>query len=158
MHTADYVIFALLLALMVVVFLRRGRSEPPKWMAKLQRAKPRFALGLGVALLGVFPTDIMTTVTVGLYLAHHGDRFLSRPPVHRPNAPAPRAARNGGAAVRQARRGHAYQRYATGCPPTRGSSMRSSCCCSWVSSSPAFSAEPTAAARTIAFGPSEPPR
>jgi threonine/homoserine/homoserine lactone efflux protein len=42
-------------------------------MAKLQSAKPRSAFVLGVALLGVFPTDIMTTVTVGIHLAHHGD-------------------------------------------------------------------------------------
>lgn len=72
-HVADYAILGLILALMLVVFLRRGSSEPPKWMGKLQNAKPRASLRLGILLLGVFPTDIMTTVTVGLHLEHHGE-------------------------------------------------------------------------------------
>ena len=72
-HTADYVILGLLLALMVTVFLKRKESQPPSWMGKLQGATPGFAFRLGIALLGVFPTDVMTSFTVGTHLAHHGD-------------------------------------------------------------------------------------
>ena len=72
-NTADYVILGLLAALMVTVFLKRKTSEPPAWMGKLQGATPGFAFKLGIALLGVFPTDIMTSFTVGTHLAHHGD-------------------------------------------------------------------------------------
>jgi hypothetical protein len=79
-HTADYVILGLIAVLMIVVFLRRGQTEPPKWMSKLQTAKPRTALVLGLALLGLFPTDILTTVTVGLHLAHHSGHLLQAIP------------------------------------------------------------------------------
>jgi hypothetical protein len=42
-------------------------------MAKLQEAKPKLSLALGFLLLGVFPTDIVTSVTVGTRLAREGD-------------------------------------------------------------------------------------
>ena len=38
-------------------------------MSRLQTAEPKFALGLGVVLLGVFPTDILTSITAGLHVA-----------------------------------------------------------------------------------------
>jgi hypothetical protein len=55
------------------VYLTRKVSKPPSWMGKLQTAEPKFAFGLGAALLGVFPTDILTSVVVGLHLSRHGD-------------------------------------------------------------------------------------
>jgi hypothetical protein len=58
---------------MVHVFLTRNQSEPPKWMGKLQTANPRLAFSLGFLLLGVFPTDILTSVAVGAFLSSHGD-------------------------------------------------------------------------------------
>jgi hypothetical protein len=42
-------------------------------MGKLQTAEPKFAFGLGAALLSVFPTDILTSVVVGLHLSRHGN-------------------------------------------------------------------------------------
>ena len=39
---------------------------------KLTTATPRFAFRLGFLLLGVFPTDIVTAVSVGSYLAARG--------------------------------------------------------------------------------------
>jgi hypothetical protein len=54
-------------------FLTRKTSEPPKWMGKLQSASPRFCFTLGFLLLGFFPTDLLTSVAVGTYLAAHGD-------------------------------------------------------------------------------------
>jgi hypothetical protein len=72
-NAVDYVIVALLLFLMAYVFHRRKRTEPPKWMGKLETATPRFAFTLGVLLLGVFPSDLVTSITVGLHLGNHGD-------------------------------------------------------------------------------------
>jgi len=71
--TLNVIVLVLLLAAMVYVFLTRKTSEPPKWMGKLQTANPRFSFRLGFLLLGVFPTDILTSVAVGAYLASHGD-------------------------------------------------------------------------------------
>ena len=66
-------ILVLLVFAMVRTYLKREESEPPKWMAKLQQASPKFAFSLGFLLLGVFPTDIITSVAVGSYLGNHGD-------------------------------------------------------------------------------------
>ncbi|MET9021024.1 GAP family protein [Actinopolymorpha sp. NPDC004070] len=62
-------IFLLLLYAMVYVFLHRGRPDPPAWMGKLQEANVKFAFGLGFLLLGFFPSDLATSLTVGLKLA-----------------------------------------------------------------------------------------
>jgi Sap, sulfolipid-1-addressing protein len=69
----DYAIVALLVFAMVHVFRKRSESEPPKWMGKLQSATPGFAFGLGFLLLGFFPSDLVTSLTVGGHLANDGD-------------------------------------------------------------------------------------
>jgi hypothetical protein len=74
--TINIVILVLLVVLMVYVFLNREKSEPPKWMGKLQTATPKFALVLGLLLLGVFPTDIITSVTVGAHLANEDSPWV----------------------------------------------------------------------------------
>lgn len=68
----DWIILGLVLFLIAHTFLTRKTSEPPSWMGKLQEARPKFAFMLGLALLGVFPTDIASSVTVGLHVARHG--------------------------------------------------------------------------------------
>lgn len=70
--TLDVVVLVLILVAMVRTYLRRGESEPPKWMGRLETATPRFSFRLGFLLLGFFPTDVITSVTVGSYLAAHG--------------------------------------------------------------------------------------
>lgn len=72
-NAVDYVIVAFLLFAMAFVFRGRKRSEPPKWMGKLETATPRFAFTLGFLLLGVFPSDLVTSIAVGFHLANHGD-------------------------------------------------------------------------------------
>ena len=42
-------------------------------MGKLQTASPKFSFRLGFLLLGVFPTDILTSFAAGSYLSSHGD-------------------------------------------------------------------------------------
>jgi hypothetical protein len=67
------VVLVLLAAAMVHTYVKRHETEPPKWMGRLQTANPRFSFTLGLLLLGVFPTDILTSVAVGTYLAAHDD-------------------------------------------------------------------------------------
>ena len=71
----ESIVLALILVLIVRVFLTRKTSKPPKWMSKLQAAEPKFAFMLGLALLGVFPTDILTSVAAGLHVAHAHDAW-----------------------------------------------------------------------------------
>lgn len=71
----DWVVLALLAVLIVRVYLTRKESQPPKWMNKLQGAEPKFAFVLGLLLLGVFPTDILTSITAGLHVARNDDSW-----------------------------------------------------------------------------------
>jgi hypothetical protein len=68
-----WIVLALLLVAMVRTYRERGESEPPNWMGRLLTARPRFAFGLGFLLLGVFPTDILTSVAVGSYLGNEDE-------------------------------------------------------------------------------------
>lgn len=70
--TLDTAIVVLLLAAMAHTLLTRAESAPPTWMGTLTDASPGFSFRLGFLLLGVFPTDILTSVTVGSYLAARG--------------------------------------------------------------------------------------
>jgi Sap, sulfolipid-1-addressing protein len=71
-RTLDIVILALLVVLAANVYRKRKEAEPPKWMGKLQEASPKFSFRLGLLLLGVFPTDIITSITVGTKVAREG--------------------------------------------------------------------------------------
>jgi hypothetical protein len=66
-------VLVLLVAAALRTFLHRKEAEPPKWMGRLQTANPRFSFKLGFLLLGVFPTDILTSWAVGTFLATHDD-------------------------------------------------------------------------------------
>ena len=67
------VVLVLLVAAALNTFLKRKQSAPPKWMGRLQTATPKLSFRLGFLLLGVFPTDILTSFAVGSYLSTHGD-------------------------------------------------------------------------------------
>jgi Sap, sulfolipid-1-addressing protein len=71
----DYAILGLLAFAIVRTYLRRGESEPPKWMGKLQEATPKLAFVLGFLLLGFFPSDVVTSITVGSHLGDRGDTW-----------------------------------------------------------------------------------
>jgi hypothetical protein len=72
-HGIDIAVIALLAVGMVYVFLKKRNADPPKWMGKLQAATPRFSFTLGFLLLGVFPTDIVTSTSVGARLGGQGE-------------------------------------------------------------------------------------
>jgi hypothetical protein len=78
--TTDYVVLALLVLAIIRTFRKRDESEPPKWMGKLQSARPKTAFILGFLLLGFFPSDLITSVSVGGYLANHDDAYLEALP------------------------------------------------------------------------------
>jgi uncharacterized membrane protein YkgB len=69
----DVAILLLLLVAAALVFRGRKTAEPPKWMGKLLTATPKASFKLGLFLLGVFPTDIITSFAVGSHLATNGD-------------------------------------------------------------------------------------
>lgn len=66
-------IVALLAFAMVQTYRKRERCEPPRWMGKLRDATPHLAFVLGFLLLGFFPSDIVTSLSVGAHLANRGD-------------------------------------------------------------------------------------
>lgn len=80
LSTADYVVLALLLFAMYRNYAKRNESEPPKWMGKLQHATPKTAFVLGFLLLGFFPSDLITSLSVGSFLSNHGDPYLNALP------------------------------------------------------------------------------
>lgn len=69
----EWGIVVLLLFAMVHKFRTREESEPPKWMGKLQTATTRFTFILGFLLLGFFPSDLVTALSVGGRLGNNGD-------------------------------------------------------------------------------------
>lgn len=72
-RTLHFVIVGILVLVMAYVFHSRKRTEPPKWMGKLQTATPKFTFTVGFLLLALFPSDIMTSIAVGGHLANHGE-------------------------------------------------------------------------------------
>ena len=71
-HAVDVAIVVLLVFLAWKVSRERGRSQPPRWMAKLESATPLFSLRIGFLLFLFLPGDLISMFTVGAYLAHHG--------------------------------------------------------------------------------------
>lgn len=71
----DYFVLVLLVILAHRVWASRATSEPPKWMGKLQGADSKLAFTLGFLLLGVLPTDLLTSVSIGTHAAARGYPF-----------------------------------------------------------------------------------
>jgi hypothetical protein len=69
--TLNIVILVLLLAAAWHKFATRKQSKPPKWMGELEAATPGMAFRLGFLLLGIFPSDILTSIAVGGYVVSH---------------------------------------------------------------------------------------
>lgn len=66
------IVLVLLLYAAVETYRKRSMSEPPEWMGELASATPQFSFRLGFLLLGFFPTNIVTSISVGTYLAADG--------------------------------------------------------------------------------------
>jgi len=74
-NSIDWIVVGLLVLAAIYVYRSRENSEPPKWMGKLQEATPKFTFTLGFLLLGFFPSDLVTSVTVGSHLGNLGDAW-----------------------------------------------------------------------------------
>ena len=77
-NTLEIIALVLLVGAAVHTLLTRKQSEPPKWMGKLEAAQPKTSFKLGFLLLGVFPTDILTSFAVGSYVSSHNEPWWSR--------------------------------------------------------------------------------
>jgi hypothetical protein len=75
-HVIDFIILALLLFAALHTYLGRKTSEPPKWMGKLTTATPKFGLTLGLLLFGIFPTDLISTFSVGASISRDGHPWV----------------------------------------------------------------------------------
>jgi Sap, sulfolipid-1-addressing protein len=69
----DWTIIGLLVVLIILVFVRRKESEPPKWMGKLEHADARLGRRIGFLLYTLMPTDLIAMATVGAYIARRGE-------------------------------------------------------------------------------------
>ncbi|MEA1932110.1 GAP family protein [Halohasta litorea] len=78
--TLNAIILVVLLVAMVDTYRTRHEAEPPEWMGKLGTASPRFSVRLGFLLLGFFPTNLLTSVAVGSYLAATGAPWVDALP------------------------------------------------------------------------------
>lgn len=78
--TLSAIILVALLLAMVHTYRTRDESKPPRWMGKLETATPRFSFRVGFLLMGFFPTDILTSVAVGSYLAASGASWTNAVP------------------------------------------------------------------------------
>jgi hypothetical protein len=76
----DWIIVGLLVVAMANTFRGRHDTEPPRWMGKLQGATPKVTFVLGLLLLGLFPSDLITSITVGSHLGNDGDPWLHSVP------------------------------------------------------------------------------
>lgn len=61
----------LLVALAVKNWRGRATAEPPAWLGKLLSAGPGKALVTGLLLIGLFPSDVVVMLTVGVNLAQN---------------------------------------------------------------------------------------
>ncbi|HVO86160.1 MAG TPA: GAP family protein [Candidatus Binatia bacterium] len=75
-NTLSYIILILLVAAAIHTFVSRKTSKPPKWMGKLEEAQPKGSYKLGFLLLGVFPSDILTSISVGAFMAAQGEPWV----------------------------------------------------------------------------------
>lgn len=69
-------IAVLLIAAMVYTYTTRQRASTPSWMSRLEGATPAMSFVLGFLLLGVVPTDVFTSFSVGSYVAAEGDGWI----------------------------------------------------------------------------------
>jgi Sap, sulfolipid-1-addressing protein len=73
----QYALVALLIAAAIKNWVKRETIEPPKWLGALMTAGPGKGFTTGLLLIGLFPSDVMVMLTVGVNVAQHHASFLS---------------------------------------------------------------------------------
>jgi hypothetical protein len=76
----QYVLVGLLILAAAKAYLGRATAEPPKILGKLQGADPRMAFGTGLLLIGLFPSDVLVMLTVGVNLEQNGGGLVDALP------------------------------------------------------------------------------
>jgi hypothetical protein len=74
------VLAGLLVLLAIFVYRHRENAEPPKWLGGLLTATPMKALTIALLLVLLMPTDVISMMTVGVNLQHHGDSLTGAVP------------------------------------------------------------------------------
>lgn len=85
LHGADELhkqvwIYWLLIVLLVllgirILMRRKQNTAAPKWMGKIQTTKPSRSIVLGFVLFLIFPTDLISWLTVGAEFASHDNPY-----------------------------------------------------------------------------------
>jgi Sap, sulfolipid-1-addressing protein len=68
----EYGLVALLIAMAIHNWVGRATIEPPKWLGTVMAAGPGKAFVTGLLLIGLFPSDVVVMLTVGVDLARSG--------------------------------------------------------------------------------------
>lgn len=68
----QYGLAAVLLVVALDNWLRRAEVRPPRWLGRLLEAGPGTGFRVGLLLIGLFPSDVLVMLTVGLQLARQG--------------------------------------------------------------------------------------
>jgi len=79
-HIVQYLLVGLLVALAVKNYVRRETVEPPGWLGTLMNADPKKALGIGLLLIFMMPSDVIILLTVGVNLTQNNAGLLSALP------------------------------------------------------------------------------
>ncbi|WHT16591.1 GAP family protein [Crossiella sp. CA-258035] len=76
----QYGLAAVLLAVAVGNWVRRAEVKPPAWLGTLLNAGPGTGFRTGLLLIGLFPSDVVVMLTVGVQLARHGQPLTAALP------------------------------------------------------------------------------
>jgi hypothetical protein len=68
----QYVLVGLLIVAAIKNYVGREAAEPPKMLGRLQEADSKLAFRTGLLLVGLFPSDVLVMLTVGVNLEHAG--------------------------------------------------------------------------------------
>jgi hypothetical protein len=65
----QFVLVGLLIFVAIKTYIGRETAKPPKMLGRLQEADPKLAFKTGLLLIGLFPSDVLVLLTVGINLA-----------------------------------------------------------------------------------------
>jgi hypothetical protein len=79
-NIVQYVLVGLLVLAAIKAYLGRETAEPPKMLGRLQEADSKLALRTGLLLIGLFPSDVIVLLTVGMNLEHNDSGIVDALP------------------------------------------------------------------------------
>lgn len=78
--TIQLVFVGFLIAYALYNLIKRDEIKPPGWIGALQQAGPKKAFATGFLLVLLFPTDILSMMTVAINLEQNGSSFVEALP------------------------------------------------------------------------------